>query len=108
MCLFVIYMISSAVWKELGLVNFSKDNQFEGREQLVVFEKIKCQFITNFTGKNSRGYFSIICMQKLDSFFLCRVYSSLLRPLAFASSPKSLGFPCKDLLRAVELFLRNN
>lgn len=112
MCLFVIYMISRAVWKKSGQVNFLKDNQiakFEGRVQLVVFENLRVPICLKFHGEK----FTWLLFNNIDAkIWLCfprsRVNSSLLQPLAFASSPKSLGFPHKDLLQVVELFLWNN
>lgn len=112
MCLLVIYMISRAVWKKSGQVNFLKDNQiakFEGRVQLVVFENLRVPICLKFHGEK----FTWLLFNNIDAkiwlcFPLSRVYSSLLRPLAFASSPKSLGFPHEDLLQVVELFLWNN
>ena len=110
MCLFVIYMISRAVWKKSGQVNFLKDNQISKFEvQLVVFENLRVPICLKFHGEK----FTWLLFNNIDAkiwlcFPLSRVYSSLLRPPAFASSPKSLGFPHKDLLQVVELFLWNN
>ena len=52
MCLFVIYMISRAVWKKSGQVNFLKDNQISKFEvQLVVFENLRVPICLKFHGE---------------------------------------------------------
>lgn len=99
MCLLVIYMISRAVWKKSGQVNFLKDNQiakFEGRVQLVVFENLRVPICLKFHGEK----FTWLLLNNIDAkiwlcFPLSRVYSSLLRRLPLRRRRSRWGFPTR-------------
>ena len=64
-------MISRAVWKKSGQVNFLKDNQiakFEGRVQLVVFENLRVPICLKFHGEK----FTWLLFNNIDAkIWLC-------------------------------------